>query len=242
MPERAAPEWLIQREYAHRGLHGEGRAENSPSAFRAAIAAGLGIECDIQRSADGQPLVFHDWELSRLTGTEGLTASLGCDEIAQLRLLGTDDAPMHLAEMLALVAGQVPVLIEIKSLPDYDIAPSCAAVSAALRGYAGQHAVMSFDPRVGEWFALHDPQVVRGLVCTDTLDHGWLHAWRAEGAIERAAPDFLACDIRDLPNDLASESREAGRPLLSWTIKTQELRQRGLDHADALISEGAGLA
>ncbi len=242
MPERAAPAWLTGWEYAHRGLHGDGRIENSSSAFGAAIAAGMGIECDIQRSADDQPMVFHDWELSRLTGTEGLTASLGAEEIAQLRLLGTGDAPMRLADMLEQVAGQVPVLIEIKSLPDYDIVPSCAAVRAALRGYAGQHAVMSFDPRVGAWFAAHDPQVVRGLVCTDTLDHGWLHAWRAEGAVERAAPDFLACDIRDLPGDLASAWRDTGRPLLSWTIKTPELRRRGLAHADALISEGAGLA
>lgn len=242
MPERAAPAWLTQWEYAHRGLHASGVPENSPSAFRAAIAAGMGIECDIQRSADDQPMVFHDWELSRLTGTEGLTASLSAADFGQLCLLGTDDHPQHLAEMLALVAGQVPILIEIKSLPDYDIAPSCAAVSAALEGYQGEHAVMSFDPRVGEWFAAHDPQVVRGLVCTDTLDHGWLRAWRADGAIARAAPDFLACDIRDLPGDLASAWRDAGRPLLSWTIKTPELRARGLAHVDALISEGAGLA
>ena len=140
MPERTAPAWLTGWEYAHRGLHGAGVAENSPGAFRAAIAAGMGIECDIQRSADGQPMVFHDWELSRLTGAEGLTASLGADEIGQLRLLDTDEAPLHLAAMLALVAGQVPILIEIKSLPDYDVAPSCAAVSAALQGYASEQA------------------------------------------------------------------------------------------------------
>lgn len=241
MAERIAPAWLTGWEYAHRGLHGEGVAENSRSAFAAAIAAGMGIECDIQRSADGVPMVFHDWELSRLTGTEGLTASLDAEALAQLCLLGTADGPMPLADMLDLVGGRVPMLIEIKSLPGYDVAPSCAAVSEALADYAGPAAVMSFDPRVGEWFAANAAPVVRGLVCTDTLDHGWLSAWRADGAIERAAPDFLACDIRDLPDALASEWRASGKPLLSWTIKTRELRQRALDNVDGLISEGAGL-
>lgn len=242
MPERAAPDWLTRWEYAHRGLHGEGRAENSRSAFAAAIAAGMGIECDIQRSADDMPMVFHDWELSRLTGTPGLTASLDAEALGKLALLNSDDGPMRLADMLELVGGRVPVLIEIKSLPAYDVAPSCVAVAKALLDYAGPVAVMSFDPRVGAWFAANDPAVVRGLVCTDTLDHGWLSAWREAGVMERAAPDFLACDIRDLPNDRASAWRDAGRPLLSWTVKTPDLRQRGLAHVDALISEGAGLA
>ena len=215
MSKRKAPDWLTKWEYAHRGLHSPGTPENSLGAARAAIAAGMGIECDIQRSLDGEAMVFHDWELGRLTDGAGLTSVFSADELEAMRLQESEDHIVRLSTLLEEVAGKVPLLIEIKSRVDYDVEKTCKAVSATLSDYAGEHAVMSFDPRAVQWFADHAPDTVRGLVCTDTLDMGFLGAWRAPGALEAARPDFLAVDIRDVPGAFTSLWREAGRPLLS---------------------------
>lgn len=242
MSARAAPDWLTRWEYAHRGLHSPGVPENSLGAARAAIAAGLGIECDIQRSRDGEAMVFHDWELGRLTDGAGLTSVFDADELEALRLLDSEDRVPRLESLLAEVAGSVPLLIEIKSRPEYDVEKTCQAVAERLSDYGGEHGVMSFDPRVGAWFAAHFPATVRGLVCTDSYDGGFISAWRAPGALEAAAPDFLAVDIRDVPGALTSLWRAAGKPLLSWTIRSKDLRERALGEVDALISEGEGIA
>jgi glycerophosphoryl diester phosphodiesterase len=242
MTTRRAPDWLTQWEYAHRGLHSMGVPENSRAAAEAAIAAGMGIECDIQMSRDNVPLVFHDWELDRLTGERGKLAAHPAEALCRIPIMQTANTIWPLAELLDLVAGRVPLLIEVKSQPHFAIAQACIAIAKALGAYAGPFAVMSFDLRMGEWFARHAPDMPRGLVITDTLDHGFRSAWRAPHALERAAPDFLASDVRDLPNALTTLWRESGRPLLTWTVRTPETRERGLAHADALIAEGAGLA
>jgi len=242
MSERRAPAWLTQWEYAHRGLHGPGVPENSRAAAEAAIARGMGIECDIQMSRDNVPMVFHDWELDRLTGARGRVAARSADELCELALMETGQTIWRLADLIALVAGRVPILVEIKAQPHLSSSAPCMAISRALAAYQGPLAVMSFDLRVGEWFARHAPEMVRGLVVTDTLDHGYRSAWRAPKALERAAPHFLAADVRDLPNAHARLWRESGRPLLTWTVRSPDTRARGAAHADALIAEGAGLA
>jgi glycerophosphoryl diester phosphodiesterase len=242
MSTRPAPEWLTQWEYSHRGLHSAGVPENSRAAAEGAIAAGMGIECDIQMSADGVPLVFHDWELDRLTKERGRVAARSAGDLCRLQLMDTSETIWLLTELLDLIAGRVPLLVEIKAQPHLPINEPCIAIAKALADYRGPLAVMSFDLRVGEWFAKHAADVTRGLVITDTLDHGYKSAWRAPHALERAAPDFLASDVRDIPNALTALWHEAGRPLLTWTVRSPETRARGLAHADALIAEGAGLA
>lgn len=242
MNERRAPDWLTQWEYAHRGLHSAGVPENSRAAAEAAIAAGMGIECDIQMSADNVPLVFHDWELHRLTKESGTFAARPADDLCRIPLMATDQTIWPLADLLGLVAGRAPILVEVKAQPHLPLAEACTAIAKALAGYAGPLAVMSFDLRMGEWFAKHAPDMARGLVITDTLDHGYRNAWRAPHALERAAPDFLASDVRDIPNALTSLWRASGHPLLTWTVRTPALRAHAQAHADALIAEGAGLA
>lgn len=242
MIERRALEWLTRWEYAHRGLHGEGMPENTLAAAEAAIAAGMGIECDIQLSRDGVPMVFHDWELERLTNEKGTVASFNAAELQQIGILNSGQTITRLDEFLAVIDGRVPLLIEIKSKPGYDVTQSCRAVSEFLGAYAGEHAVMSFDPRVGGWFFKHDSSRCRGLVCTDTLDMGFREVWRAAGSIDQGHPDFLAADVRDLPNAITTIWRQTRRPLLTWTVRSPKLRRQALADADALISEGEGLA
>jgi glycerophosphoryl diester phosphodiesterase len=242
MTARPAPDWLTAWEYAHRGLHGAGVPENSLAAAKGAIARGMGIECDIQRSRDDHPMVFHDWDLARLTDEAGDTEHRTAGELEALRLLGTDQHPVRLATFLQQVAGQVPLLIEIKSMPGYDVEWTCASVAWVLDTYSGAVAVMSFDPIVPEWFAVNAPDVVRGLVGTDSLENGFEGVWRSREAIARAQPDFLAIDVRDLHRPEAAAWRAGGMPLLTWTLRSPETRAIGLAHADALIAEGEGLA
>src|SRR5690606_7025509 len=114
-----------------------------------AIATGLGIECDVQKSRDGEAMVFHDWALDRLTGLSGAVGARTARELAAIDLSGGDGERIpSLRALLTLVAGQVPLLIEIKSKRERRPAPLCLAVRRALEGYAGRVAVMSFDPRV----------------------------------------------------------------------------------------------
>lgn len=239
---REAPGWLTEWEFAHRGLHGSGVPENSLAAAEGAIARGMGIECDIQRSADDHPMVFHDWELARLTGVGGQTGELTAAELEQLPLLGTDQRPVKLATFLERIAGQVPLLIEIKSVPDYDVEWTCASVAWLFDTYQGAAAVMSFDPRVPEWFVLNAPGVPRGLVGTDSYENGFEGVWRDPEVLAQAQPDFLAIDVRDLARPEAAAWRAGGHPLLTWTVRSPETRAIGLAHADALIAEGEGLA
>lgn len=242
MTARAAPGWLTQWEFAHRGLHGPNVPENSLAAAEGAIARGMGIECDIQRSRDDHPVVFHDWDLARLTGETGVAADRSADELEVLHLLATDQHPARLARFLEVVAGRVPLLIEIKSLPGYDVEWSCSAVAWLLDTYHGDVAVMSFDPRVPMWFAAEAPDVTRGLVGTDSFENGFEGVWRSPEAIAQAQPDFLAIDVRDLARPEAATWRAAGHPLLTWTVRSPETRATGLALADALIAEGEGLA
>jgi len=240
-PDPARVGWLGQGPYAHRGLHGGGRVENSPSAFAAAIERGLGIECDVQRSRDGQAMVFHDWELDRLTGEQGLVKARDAGELGTLQLTGSDDTIPTLPQLLAQVGGKVPLLIEIKSKREVRYAPLCLAVRRALEGYRGPCAVMRFDPRVVRWFQRNAAHIVRGLVVTEegrrTLS-GRLrrHLWLWQGK-----PEFLAYDVRDLPSRFAAAQRRRGLPLLTWTVRSEELRERARAYADAPIAEGAGV-
>lgn len=239
-PRRVA--WLRDATYAHRGLHGGGRIENSPSAFAAAIERGLGIECDVQRSRDSEAMVFHDWELDRLTGESGPVKARDAAELSAIALTGSGDTIPTLTHLLEMVGGKVPLLIEIKSKRDVRYAPLCLAVRRALEGYRGRVAVMSFDPRVAAWFRRHAPHVVRGLVVTEEGSRTLSGLYRRHNWLWIARPEFLAYDVRDLPSGFAGGQRRRGFPLLTWTVRSDELRERAALHADAPIAEGGGIA
>ena len=240
-PDPARVGWLSDCTYAHRGLHGTGRVENSASAFRAAIAARLGIECDIQRSADDVAMVFHDWDFTRLVGRPDKAASLTAAEWKTLSYLEGEEPPIAFADLLELVAGSVPILIEIKSKRGYDVERSCEAVAKCLESYDGLHAVMSFDPRVSRWFRKNCPQTVQGLVMRED-DKGYTQkAWQRHLTLWAAKPEFLAYHVESLPNPMVSALREAGLPIATWTVSTPELVARAQANADALIAEGEGI-
>lgn len=242
-PRPARVSWLGQRVYAHRGLHAAGLPENSPAAFAAAIQRSMGIECDIQRSRDGQAMVFHDAVLDRLTGEQGPVAERDAAALGQIVLSGGTDTIPTLRQLLDQVDGAVPLLIEIKSPKGRAgrIPALCLSVRRVLEGYGGDHAIMSFDPRIVGWFARHSPLTVRGLVVTEEDDKALPGMVRRRLALWHARPDFLAYDIRDLPSRFAAAQRRRGLPVLTWTVRSAEHRERAAAHADAPIAEGAGL-
>ena len=236
------PDWLTRWEYAHRGLHSPGVPENSLAAAKAAIAAGMGIECDIQRSSDGHAMVFHDWELERLTGLAGLTGKHTLAQLEGVPLSANGEPIPSLATFLDCVGGAVPLLIEIKSKPGYDVEASCNAVAKALHDYEGEFGVMSFDPRVSAWFHKNVPDVLAGLVMRED-EYGHTQTQEArEQAFDEAAPDFLAYHVVALSNPWVAQLRKGGLPVLTWTVNSADARARALKLADALISEGEGLA
>ncbi|MCH2488336.1 MAG: hypothetical protein MK010_11445 [Erythrobacter sp.] len=239
-PDPARVAWIGQWTYAHCGFHKPGVPENSLAAFAGAIVAGYGIECDIQRSRDGEAMLLHDWELERLTGMTGPIAAHSAEELAQIAYLDSEHKIARLSDLLELVAGQVPVLIEIKSHARYNVAKTCRAVRTALEGYPGPYAVMSFDPRVARWFRAHTPRTRVGLVVKETADGSTPHSWQRHLAFWTARPDFVAYDIRALPNRFASDLRARGFPLPSWTVDTPHKFERAMEHADAPIAEGNG--
>ncbi len=239
-PAEAKVGWLAQHIYAHRGLHGAGVPENSPTAFAGAVTRGLGIECDVQRSGDGQAVVFHDWDLERLTGQAGAVGDFSAAQLGKIGLTGGEDTIPTLAGTLAQVHGQVPILIEVKSRRDRRVHALCLAVRRVLEGYRGPHAVMSFDPRVSRWFAAHSPNTVRGLVVSEENARTLSGRVRRRLALWHAKPDFLAYDIRDLPSAFPEAQRRRGLPVLTWTVRSADLAERAALYADAPIAEGAG--
>lgn len=232
--------FLTRTPFAHRGLHGGGIVENTRAAFEAAIAAGHGIETDVQASRDGLAMVCHDYELDRLAGRPGRLADFAASELEAMAITGCDETIPRLETILALVGGRVPLLIEVKAR-DRRVGEFCRAIAAALAGYAGAAAVMSFNPEVGRWFARHAPATARGLVVTEQGEKGV--AGRLTGSMQRslsvlrARPDFLAYDIRDLPSAFAGALRRRGLPLLTWTVRTEEQRATAAAHADQIIYE-----
>lgn len=242
-PDPARVSWLGEWRYAHRGLHGPGVPENSPSAFAAAIAKGMGIECDIQRSLDGQAMVFHDATLDRLTAEAGPVAERSAEALGKIVLTGSEDTIPTLRELLQQIGGKVPLLIEIKSerRDGRRVRAICLAVRRELEGYPGPHAIMSFDPRVVRWFADHSRLTLRGLVMTEEDDKALPGMIRRRLWLWHARPDFLAYDIRDLPSRFAAAQRRRGLPVLTWTVRSAEHVERAAQHADAPIAEAAGV-
>lgn len=235
-PDPARVAFLKAAPFAHRGLHGEGVVENSRAAFRAALDAGHGIECDVQAAWDGEAFVFHDATLDRLTDETGPLARRPSTALDAVKLSGTDETLPRLPDLLALVADRVALLIEIKT-GDRRVGPLCRSVRRALEGYLGPVAVMSFNPEVGRWFRKESPRIVRGLVVTEEKDRGLGGRVKRHAALWRAKPDFLAYDVRDLPSRFAAQQRARGLPILTWTVRSAEAERAGITYADQIIYE-----
>ncbi len=251
----SALDWLIARPVAHRGLHdlARGIIENTPSAFAAAIAGNYAIECDLQLAGDGEAMVHHDDALGRLTEGSGRLHAMTTDALKRAPFRHTGDRMMTLSELLHLVAGRVPLVIELKSRFDGD-RRLVIKTAQVLAGYAGRAAVMSFDPAQIRALREIAPELPRGLVAERRYrgPHQGSHQVPREdsaGAETRRAlaylqqgvqsrPQFVAYAVKDLPATLPLAAHVLGLPVLTWTVRTDEDRQRAARWADQMIFEG----
>jgi glycerophosphoryl diester phosphodiesterase len=234
----------------HRGLHNakKGIIENTLPAFEAAIAKGYGIECDLRPVAGGLPVVFHDETLNRLVEGKGPVSKLTTADVKRLKYKTSDTRILSFAELLDLVDGNVPLLVEVKSEwapPDMAFLKQIAKYAVA---YQGPLALMSFDPEVMVALKHLSPSVPRGIVSGSYSGAGWWNRKisKARGAALRdllesgpVEPDFFAYQVSEFPNPITRFTREVlGLPLFAWTVRTAKDRAAAAKWADAMIFEG----
>lgn len=236
--------WLIARPVAHRGLHDAkaGVIENTPSAFAAAIAGNYAIECDLQISADGEAMVHHDDALGRLNEGSARLDAMTSAELRRVPFKATADRMISLGELCDLAAGRVTLVIELKSGRAGDERLPTRAASV-LSAYTGPCALMSFDPAQIACVRAKAAGLTRGIVAEHRPNKsghsGVSSALVYARAMIAARPQFIAYSIKDLPAALPGAARRlAGKPLLTWTVRSAEDRARAARFADQMIFEG----
>ena len=243
------PPAFLQAPFAHRGLHDvtDGRPENSRAAIRAAMAAGYGIEIDVQLSRDAQAMVFHDYDLERLTGQEGVVQRQDAAALSQIRLLGGDEGVPTLPEVLEMINGAVPLLVEIKDQDGGmgpDIGPLEEATANALRAYTGPVAVMSFNPHAVARMAELLPDTPRGLTTSgyDPLDwplsKSTCDTLRDIPDYDRTGACFISHEAADLARPRVAELKAQGAMVCCWTITSPEEEAKARVIADNVTFEG----
>jgi glycerophosphoryl diester phosphodiesterase len=224
----------------------DGRPENSRAAFEAAINLGFGIELDVQLTRDHEALVFHDYGLQRLTGESGVIRQKSAEELQQVPLLGGTDTPNSLKDILAFVNGRAPLLIEIKDQDGAmgtDIGPLEKATAAALEGYVGPVALMSFNPNSTAMMAQLCPNIPRGIVTSAYRPKSWpipkevCDHLRDIPDYERCEASFVSHEHLDLDRPRIAELKSQGAAVLCWTITSQNAADKALQIADNITFE-----
>jgi glycerophosphoryl diester phosphodiesterase len=239
---------IFARPVAHRGLHDKtkGVIENTRSAFAAALAGGFGMECDIQPSADGEAMVFHDYTLERLTIGAGRIDVHHSATLSTLPFQTSSDTMQTLGELLAQVAGRQALVVEVKSGFDGNTA-ICVRIASLVRDYAGPLVLKSFDPAM--LIALRKAGVRQplGIVAMSNYDYPDYAEVSADGRkalanllhFEDSKPDFLSWHHRDLPSAAPYLCRtQLGLPVMSWTIRSQAEVDMARPHIDQIVFEG----
>jgi glycerophosphoryl diester phosphodiesterase len=243
-----APAWMTARPIAHRGLHvaADGIIENSSSAARAAIKSGFGIECDVQLSADGEAMVFHDFELDRLTTASGRVDALSAEALGRVTMRGTADRIITLQAFFDLIAGKVPLVLEIKSRFDGDMRLA-RRVAEIVSASSAPIVLKSFDPRIVAELRNLTPEHARGIVAMTDYTYPDYAACSTDEKramanllhFSHSQPDFISWRVRDLPSAAPYLCRsQLGLPVMTWTVRTPEDRALALAHADQMVFEG----
>ncbi len=229
--------WLRETPIAHRGYHDRNKLvwENTLSAFSRAIEAGFAIECDLQLASDSVPVVFHDDEMTRLTGIKGDVRERTSGELGLLSVGQTKDKVPTLKQLLKLCAGKVPLVLELKGREGAGIDDGFAeAVLEVLEGYDGHVALMSFDHHL-----LRDLK---------TAGSPWPLGLTAEGAkpedffkhdeAMQIGLDFISYAWAHLPNSFIEAQKKLGLPIITWTVRDENGRETSYKYADQITFEG----
>jgi len=215
--------WLFETPIAHRGLHDAAAPENSLAAFEAARDKRYPAELDVRLLRDGDVVVFHDDNLQRMAGSAALVEEQDTASIKEFGIAGTNETIPLLAEVLEVVGGKTPLLIELKNFGIPGRLES--AVLAALEAYDGRYAVQSFNPFSIGWFKVHAPHITRGHLSGGfeglPLEEDLVDLLRRLDLVDVSAPTFIGYDIRLLPYEPVSWLRERGMPVLGWTVQSE---------------------
>ncbi len=241
-PRGRAPQDLrLLTDYAHRGLHADGIPENSLAAFERAVKQGYGIELDVQLSCDGEVMVFHDYTLKRMTGESGKLSDYTADELSKMHLNGTEQTIPRLSDVLMLVDGRVPLLVELKG--ESGDTTLCEPLCRLLESYSGGYCIESFNPILLGKMAKLMPEIYRGILYTNLIKEkkkisiiNILLTLMAANVI--AKPDFVAYNENfrsSFAVGICTRFYRAGKA--SWTLKTDESYRAAKDYKEIAIFE-----
>lgn len=234
--------WLKHELIAHRGLHSkDGKVpENSRLAFSLAIEKGYAIELDVNVLGDGTVVAFHDYHLDRLCRDPRTVDDLNKDDLSSLNILNTDQTIMTIDEVLQLVDGKVPLLIELK--PHGSILLLCESLMSSLKNYQGSYAIFSFHPKVVYWFKKHHPSILRGQIA-ETFNRDpkmpKLVKWMMKNMILNplTKPDFISYYIHDMPRKQLTRLHNKGMTIISYAAQSQEELDFVKSHYDNAVFE-----
>lgn len=241
---------FLEAPLAHRALHdvARGRPENSRAAIQAALGLGYGIEIDVQLSADGHAMVFHDYQLERLAQDSGPIRQRSCADLQKVVLRGSDEGIPSLPEVIEIVAGKVPLLIEIKDqdgIMGANVGALEQAVARDIHGYSGALAVMSFNPNSVQQMAIHAPKVARGLVTSAYTAEDWPLLPKGTRDRLRRIPDydatgssFVSHEVEDLGSERVAELKRSGAAILCWTVRSAAQEAQARKVAQNVTFEG----
>lgn len=241
---RTQDNWIVNQFIAHRGFHDKENPENTLGAFQRAIDYNYAIECDVQMLSDGTLVLLHDKALARLTGVDGYIENFTWEETSKLKVNNSKFGIPSVKQMLEKVKGQVPILFEIKNFSRKKIGGLEEKLCELLKNYEGDYAVQSFNPFVMQWFQEKHPEILRGMISslfTGTEDTGGvkvsgLTRWFLSRLTmsKRIKPDFISYHWKDLPNRFV---RKRKKPVLAWTVRSQEEYLQIVKYADNIIFE-----
>ncbi len=231
--------WLVNQYIAHRGFHNKENPENSMGAFKRCLEYNYAIECDVHQIEDGTIVCFHDHTLKRLTDKDGYVAQIKSKkDLKNYKLLGTEFTIPTLEEVLKLVDGKVPILIEIKN---YEKPGNLEkTLLEMLQKYKGEYAIQSFNPNVLGWFEKNAPEIWRGQL--SSFFKKVPMAWYKKFVLKRmmlnksvSKPNFIAYNYANLPNRFVKKYKKL--PLLCWPVPSQQDYMRVAKHCDNIIFE-----
>lgn len=231
--------WIVKTPIAHRGLHNNEIPEMSREAFQNAIDNNYAIEIDVRPLKDGTIVCFHDEALGRMTGHDGFISNCTLSDIAELKLLKSNEHILTLKETLDFIDGRVPVLVDIKNMGKISFEKN---IWKDLKNYKGEYAVQSFNPLTLEWFKLNAPQVKRGQLAS-FLKGESLPFWQ-KFALKRmmlnkrySEPNFINYALDDLPNRYVNKCKKQGLPILCYCVKNEEDKEKAKKYCDNYVFE-----
>lgn len=235
---------FLNRYYAHRGLHNGEVPENSIKAFQLAIENDYGIELDVHLTKDEIPIVFHDFDLNRMCNVDGNLSDFTYEELKLLKLKNSDEIIPRLVDVLDLVDGKVPLIIELKVRASDNFNLLCLKTSELLDGYKGIYCIESFNPFVVFWFKKFRPQVIRGQLSTNYVLN------KLEGGLFtnllltylcfnfKTKPDFIAYNHKYNNNLSFKICRDLYKTMtIAYTVKTEDELEKSKDDFNLFIFE-----